>query len=144
MLTPAVQLSMTTLSADARAIIDRAIEENTNLVLDGVSLVPGGIDLEEYADRAHVFFILLARLDEESFRLHFEGRARRQQNRGSSRYVAKLGEILSIQEHLLDLADLFDVPIVDNVRLEDSVLMVIRHVVESLRKRGDVDIQSLL
>ena len=113
-------------------------------MLDGVSLVPGGIDLEEYADRAHVFFILLARLDEESFRLHFENRAKRQRNRGSDRYVAKLEEILSIQEHLLDMADVFDVPIVDNARLEDSVLVVIRHVVESLRKGGEVDTQALL
>ena len=133
-----------TVSVGARAIIDRAIEENTHLVLDGVSLVPGGIDLEEYADRAHVFFILLARLDEESFRLHFENRAKRQRNRGSDRYVAKLEEILSIQEHLLDMADVFDVPIVDNARLEDSVLVVIRHVVESLRKGGEVDTQALL
>ena len=133
-----------TVTVGARAIIDRAIEENTNLVLDGVSLVPGGIDLEEYADRAHIFFILVARLDETAFRLHFENRAKRQKTRGSDRYVAKLEEILSIQDHLLDLADLFDVPIVDNVRLEDSVLMVIRHVVEALRKRGEVDTRSLL
>ena len=133
-----------TVTVGARAIIDRAIEENTHLVLDGVSLVPGGIDLDEYADRAHIFFILLARLDEESFRLHFEHRAKRQRNRGAERYVAKLEEILLIQEHLLDLADVFDVPIVDNVRLEDSVLLVIRHVVESLRKSGEVDTDSLL
>jgi len=133
-----------TVTVGARAIIDRAIEENTHLILDGVSLVPGGIDLDEYADRAHIFFILLARLDEESFRLHFERRAKRQRNRGAERYVAKLEEILLIQEHLLDLADVFDVPIVDNARLEDSVLMVIRHVVESLRKSGEVDTESLL
>ena len=133
-----------TVTVGARAIIDRAIEENTNLVLDGVSLVPGGIDLDEYADRAHVFFILLARLDEEVFRLHFERRAKRQRSRGAGRYLAKLDEILSIQEHLLDMADVFDVPIVDNARLEDSVLMVIRHVVESLRKSGEVDTESLL
>ncbi|MFP6641302.1 MAG: zeta toxin family protein, partial [Myxococcota bacterium] len=98
-----------TVTVGARAIIDRAIEENTNLVLDGVSLVPGGIDLEEYADRAHLFFLLLARLDEEAFRLHFEQRAKRQRNRGAERYVAKLDDILMIQEHLLDLADRFDV-----------------------------------
>ena len=133
-----------TVTVGARAIIDRAIEENTNLVLDGVSLVPGGIDLDQYSGRAHIFFLLMSRLDEESFRLHFVRRSKLQKSRGAERYVAQLDDILLIQEHLLDLADRFDVPIVDNATLEESVRIVIRHVVESLRKSGEVDTAALL
>lgn len=117
-----------------RAIIDRAIEENSSLVLDGVSLVPGLLDLEAYREHAHVFFLLVARLDEEAFRSHFETRSERESRRDASRYMERLDEILRIQENLLELAERRDVPIVDNVTLEGSVLLVIRHVVESLRK----------
>jgi 2-phosphoglycerate kinase len=123
-------------SVGVRAILDRAIEENTSLVLDGVSLVPGLIDLEPYQQYAHVFFLLVARLDEEAFRNHFVARAEHQRQREADRYVKRMDEIMKIQEHLLELAEHHDVPIVDNITLEGSVLLVIRHVVESLRKNG--------
>jgi 2-phosphoglycerate kinase len=121
-------------SVGVRAIMDRAIEENSSLVLDGVSLVPGLLDLASYAEHAHVFFLLVARLDEEGFRGHFAARAERERRRDAQRYMERLDEILSIQEYLLEQAERRDVPIVDNVTLEGSVLLVIRHVVESLRK----------
>jgi 2-phosphoglycerate kinase len=131
-------------SVGVRAILDRAVEENTSLVLDGVTLVPGLIDLASYADRAHVFFLVVARLDEDALRSHFAARAEREQKREAGRYLEHMQEILRIQEHLLELADRFDVPIVDNVTLEGSVLLVMRHVVESLRKSSKADIESLL
>jgi len=129
-------------SVGVRAIIDRAIQENNSLVLDGVSLVPGLIDLERYRKEAHVYFLLVARLDEKAFRGHFEVRAKRQHHRNASRYVERLSEILTIQEYLLELAERHAVPIVDNITLEGSVLLVIRHVVESLRKQSAVDISD--
>ncbi len=123
----------TTVSVGVRAMLDRAIEENTSLVLDGVALVPGLIDLAEYADRAHVFFLMVGRLDEEAFESQFEARAQRQRARDAARYVERLEEILKIQRYLLEQADRNDVPIVDNVTVDGSALLVIRHVVESLR-----------
>ncbi|MDG2050863.1 MAG: hypothetical protein P8M78_11940 [Myxococcota bacterium] len=123
-------------SVGARAIVERAIEENTSLVLDGVSLVPGLIDLEAYRSSAHIYFLLVARLDEDAFRGHFELRAKRQKHRQAARYVERMSEILTIQEWLLELADRYQTPIVDNITLEGSTLLVIRHVVESLRKES--------
>ena len=38
-----------------------------------------------------------------------------------------------------ELADRFDVPIVDNVTIDGSVLLVIRHVLETLRREGAQD-----
>lgn len=125
-------------SVGIRAMIDRAIEENTSLILDGVSLVPGLIDVDAYRDDAHVVFLVVARLDEEAFRSHFISRETRQKRRGARRYVQNLDAILKIQEEFLDLADRFDVPIVDNVTVEGSVLLVIRHVIESLRREVEL------
>ena len=132
-----------TVSVGVRAMLDRAIEENTSIVLDGVALVPGLIDLEEYADRAHVFFLMVGRLDEQVFESQFEARARRQRARDAARYVERLEEILKIQRYLLEQADRNDVPIVDNVTVDGSALLVVRHVVESLRVDGGVDFADL-
>ena len=134
----------TVVSLGVRAMIDRAIEENASLVLDGVSLVPGLIDLNAYADLAHIIFLVVARLDEESFRKHFETRAEREGRRDAARYVRNLESILKIQDHFLELADLHDVPIVDNSSIEGSVMLVIRHVVETLREKEGVNVSDLL
>ena len=123
-------------SVGVRAMIGRAIEENASLILDGVSLVPGLIDLSPYKDVAHVIFLAVVRLDEDAFRSHFLSREERQRRRGSKRYVENLDAILKIQEDILELADRFNVPIVDNVTIDGSVLLVIRHMVESLRREG--------
>lgn len=126
-------------SVGVRAMIERAIEESTSMILDGVSLVPGLIDLNAYAEDAHVIYLVVARLDEDSFRNHFIARGKRQLHRNASRYVENLDGILKIQEHFLELADHFDIPIVDNVTIDTSVMLVIRHVVETLRKSGNFD-----
>ncbi len=131
-----------TVAVGVRAIIDRAVEENTSLVLDGVSLVPGLLDIDAYADSAHVFFMVVARLDEQAFRSHFESRARREKRRDAGRYVERLDDILAIQDHILDVADRMGVPIVDNITLEGSVLLVIRHVVETLRQQSDTESEA--
>ncbi len=123
-------------SVGVRGILDRAVAENTSLVLDGVTLVPGLIDLEAYADKAHVIFLLVATLGDEAFLSRFETRGDLQRRRGTHRYVENLPAILRIQDYFLELADRYDVPIVDNVSIDGSVMLIIRHVVETLRKRG--------
>jgi 2-phosphoglycerate kinase len=131
-------------SVGVRAMIDRAVSENSSLILDGVSLAPGVIDLDAYADVAHVIYLVVARLDEKAFRNHFKTREKRQAHRNAERYVLNLEGILKIQEHFLELADRNDVPIVDNVTIDGSVMLVIRHVVETLRKTGNIDESTLL
>jgi 2-phosphoglycerate kinase len=131
-------------SVGVRASLDRAIAENASLVLDGVSIVPGLIDFEAYADKADVIFLIVSTLDEASFENRFAARAASAKQRAPHRYLENLDAILAIQNHLLERADRYDVPIVDNVSFDSSVLQIIRHVTESLRKKGDFDVAEWL
>ena len=133
-----------TVSVGVRASMDRAVAENASLVLDGVSIVPGLIDLKAYESRADVFFLVVATLDEEALRNRFAVRAESAKERPAQRYLENVDSILEIQDHFLELADRHDVPIVDNASLDRSVLFIIRHVAEALRKRGDFDAADLL
>jgi len=141
---PGFMSQASVVSVGVRGMIERAIEESTSMVLDGVSLVPGMIDLDAYADQAHIIYLVVARMDEDSFRSHFIARGKRELHRNAQRYVENLDGILKIQEQFLELADRYDVPIVDNVTVEGSVMLVIRHVVETLRKSGNFDDVDLL
>ena len=58
--------------------------------------------------------------------------------------VENLDGILQIQDYFLEQADRHGVPIVDNVSFDRSVLQIIRHVTETLRKRGNFDASDLV
>jgi 2-phosphoglycerate kinase len=131
-------------SVGVRASMDRAVLENASLILDGVSLAPGLIDLESYLDLADVFFVMVSLLDEEGFENRFATRATSAKGRVPHRYVKNLDSILRIQNHLLELSERHGVPIVDNVSFDSSVLQIVRHVTESLRKKGDFDAAEFL
>jgi 2-phosphoglycerate kinase len=128
-----------TVSIGVRAMMDRAVAENTSMILEGVSVVPGLIDLQHYAELAHVVFLVVASLDEDAFTTRFAKRAKDAARRPRHRYLENLDSILKIQDYLLELAEAEGVPIVDNSVFDTSVTSVIRHVTETLRKRDEFD-----
>ena len=130
-------------SVGVRAMLDRAVAENTSLILDGVSIVPGFLDLSAYAEKAHVISLVVATLDVAAFRSRFEQRARESQ-RAPHRYLENMDAILRIQDHFLELAERHQIPIVDNDSADASVLSILKHVCETLRKVEGADAQSLL
>jgi len=138
------QAQAQTVTVGIRASMDRAVRENASLILDGVSLVPGLLDVGAYADAADVIFLVVATLDEEALSERFGARAASATSRDARTYLESLPAILKIQDHLLELADRHDVPIVDNVSFDDSVLLVIQHVAETLRQKGEFHAAELL
>jgi 2-phosphoglycerate kinase len=126
-------------SLGVRAMMDRAVAENTSMILEGVSVVPGLIDLERYDGVAHVIFLIVASLEEDAFATRFAARAQDTARRPTHRYVENLDSILKIQDYLLELAEASGVPIVDNSHFDTSVTSIIRHVTETLRKQDEFD-----
>jgi 2-phosphoglycerate kinase len=133
-----------TVSVGVRASMDRAVAENASLVLDGVSIVPGLIDVEAYGELAHVIFLVVSTLDAKVYAGRFEARAGRQTHRVAHRYVENLDAILKIQDHFLEAAERFGIPIVDNDSFDRAVLLIIRHVTEALRKTRAFESSGLL
>ncbi|HKK53775.1 MAG TPA: hypothetical protein VKA74_19425, partial [Myxococcota bacterium] len=124
-----------TVAVGVRAVIERAVHEGTSTVLDGVSLVPGLFDLDDWQDRAHVVFLLAADVDRESLHGHLIARAHGKGARASERYVRNFKEIFRIQEELLERAAAFGVPVVDVQDPEVAALQVVAHVVGWLGER---------
>ena len=133
-----------TVAVGIRASMDRAVAENANLVLDGVSIVPGVIDFDAYAELAHIIFLVVGTLEGADFEKRFATRAAGEAKRGKHRYLENINSILKIQDYFLDAADRYDVPIVDNASFDRSVLLIIRHVTETLRKHDGASVAELL
>jgi 2-phosphoglycerate kinase len=133
-----------TVSVGIRASLERAVNENASLVMDGVAIVPGLIDLESFSEIADVIFLVVGTLDEEAFSNRFETRATETKHRPPHRYLENLDSILQIQDHFLELAERFGVPIVDNISFDRSVLLIIRHVTDTLSQRHGFDPEEIL
>lgn len=140
----AFRLQTATVSVGVRASIERAIEENASIVLDGVSIFPGSLDFSQYEDRADVIFLVVATLDPEAYANRFATRAQGQSQREAHGYLENLDAILRIQEQFLDAAERHGVPIVDNESFDRAVMLIIRHVTETLRTRTDFDPAEML
>jgi 2-phosphoglycerate kinase len=135
----AFRAQATTVSVGVRAMMDRALAENRSMIVEGVSVVPGLIDLEPYGEAAQVIFLLVASLDEDAFTSRFAARGKDAVARPPHRYIENLDSILKIQDYLLELADSGGVPIVDNSSFDASVISIIGQVTETLRKQGELD-----
>ncbi|HEU4427192.1 MAG TPA: ATP cone domain-containing protein [Myxococcota bacterium] len=127
----------TAVTVGVRAMIQRAIEENTSMIMEGVSILPGLVDPQRHSADAHVIFLAVSTLEREAFNSRFAARANEAKQRATHRYLENLDAILRIQDHILELAEAQDLPIVDNRSFDESVLSILRHVTESLRTQGE-------
>jgi 2-phosphoglycerate kinase len=116
------------------ALLDRAVEENTSILIEGANLLPSLVDLSRYRNSAHIINLVVATLDREAWGARFKTRAAAAQERAANRYLDHFDEILIIQDHILSEADQFGLPIIDNVRFDDAVLSAIRSVIATLSK----------
>jgi len=128
-----LQAGIATTAVGVHASLDRSVEESANLIVDGVSLLQGVVDLERYAGRAIVEFCVVATLDESALRERFKVRASSQPSRLAHRYLENFDAILAIQRHLIDEAERRGRLVVDNADLDQSAQAIIGHVLDKLR-----------
>jgi 2-phosphoglycerate kinase len=117
----------------ARALIRRAVAENTDLILEGAHLVPGFVDPAEFTDAFVVQFIIAVD-DEELHRSHFVLRAHEIRHRPSERYLDFFDNIRKIQRYIKSLALERNVPIVHSYSLDATLAQVIELVVSRAMK----------
>lgn len=122
----------------ARALIDRALSEGTDLILEGAHLVPGFLDIE--TDRAAIVPVVVKVDDEDLHRSHFYWRTR---ERPSNRYLNNFQKIRRIQKYIVSSALLKGVPIISHYDLDVTLSQMIDHVVtkalETVERSADLD-----
>jgi 2-phosphoglycerate kinase len=112
----------------AQALIDRAIEEGTDIILEGAHLVPGFLESIESED-AVIVPLLVTIEDEELHRSHFYLRAREPRGRSGDRYLAAFKKIRRIQKYMLNSAMMRGVPVVEHDDLDNTLSKIIDQVI---------------
>lgn len=116
-----------------RAVVERAIAENMNILVEGVHLLPGLVPFPDLEGAAYQVPLFLATLNEEAHRAHFVARAR-YGRRGPERYLESFPSIRLIHDHILEQAEASDFPLLDTSDEETSVARALRIVTSVLQK----------
>jgi 2-phosphoglycerate kinase len=122
-------------SVGVRALIERAIEENYNMILDGVHMVPGFIDLKAYADDAQIFLLIVTVPDKKIYHQRFESRRLLSPRRPYDKYLANFNSIIKIQDFLMGIAENYNCPVISNIDFEKTVITIIELASEFLLEK---------
>lgn len=129
-----------------RALIERAILERTNFIIEGAHVVPGIVDPQFFRD-AFVVQLVLSVDDEQQHRSHFEIREVETEGaRPFQRYLDNFESIRKIQDYVLDLAAEKKVPVFPCYSMDATISAVLDFVInqvfveytESKVEAGDV------
>jgi len=105
-----------------RASIDRALEEGWSMVLEGVHLVPGLVELPPAAEKAIVAQCVLQIEDPERHAVHFHVRdAASEGIRAVTKYMDSFDDIRNIQAELVARAEREGVAVIEAGDIEHAV-----------------------
>jgi 2-phosphoglycerate kinase len=113
------------------AIVERACDEGTPVVIEGVHVAPGMLSAEIGA-RCLVVEAVLVVEDQDLHRAHFEARGDR---RPAERYLERFDQIRHLQDHLAGKASARGVAVIDNANIDEAlgrVMDLVLHAVHGL------------
>jgi 2-phosphoglycerate kinase len=120
-----------------RASSERALEEGWSLVLEGVHLVPGMVELPS-PDQAVSVFVVLSIDDEDEHVRHFQFRDEDSERRPQSRYLERFGDIRNLQDFVVSRAHRSGVPVIENENADTAARTVADLVLEAAERSRTV------
>ena len=115
------------------AIVERACQERTPIVVEGVHAVPGTL-APELLDQCVAVEAMVVVSDEELHRGHFSLRGAA---RPAERYLTRFAEIRALQEHLAERAHAESVAVIDNRGADAALQRLMELVLDTVGERQD-------
>lgn len=129
----------------AQALIDRAIAEGTDMIIEGAHLVPGFLEGVE-SEHAVIVPLLVTIEDEDLHRSHFYRRGREAVTRPQERYLNAFKKIRKIQKYMINSALMREVPTVEHYDLDTTLSRIIDEIIpkalETVGRAGPVAASS--
>jgi 2-phosphoglycerate kinase len=128
-----------TVKVALEATVQRAVKERSDLIIDGVHVLPTRLNLDVVRDKAVVVPLMLAvttigRLDDQLKR-----RSREEPDRDSKRHRESLEGIWDLQGFMVDQAEKAGIPVIGNWDLDETVDQVIDEVMRRITQRFPPD-----
>lgn len=114
-----------------RAIIKRALNEGTHIIIEGAHIVPGFIRPEQFPE-AFIVPLVIKVTDERLHRSHFFIReVETQGTRPFLRYVQYFDNIRKIQDYIVHMSEVTGVKAVECVDLDSTVSEVVDYIINT-------------
>ncbi len=114
------------------AVIERAIKEGVNMVIEGIHVVPGFINLREFKNAFLVPLVVTVE-DEDLHRSHFYIRGVETEGfRPFEKYRANFDNIRKIGEYIENLARENSINIIKSYNLDESVGIVLENIINEI------------
>jgi 2-phosphoglycerate kinase len=120
-------------STGVSAIVARACQEGTPMVLEGVHLVPGTLG-EELRARCLAVEVVVVVEDEDLHRGHF---ALRGPDRPADRYLSRFEQIRKLQAYLVERAHAEGVTVIENVNIDRALADVMDLILDAVGKEAE-------
>lgn len=134
-------------SVGIRAVIERAVKEGLNVVIEGVHIVPGFINCPICED-AFVVPMIITVEDEDLHRSHFYIRELQTEGvRPFERYRSNFEEIRAIGEYVNRMARERQVPVISSHSLDTTITTALEEVLDSVlgpAEQEHVDVDTAL
>lgn len=117
-----------------RATIERALEESTSLVIDGVHLLPDLLDLKPYKGQAIFVRANLYISDAKMYKDRFKQRGKEASARPQHRYLEYMKHILKLQKHILEIGEAKGIPAIENSDFDETLQTLSLYVIDTIRK----------
>ncbi|WP_409235782.1 AAA family ATPase [Streptomyces sp. PA5.6] len=128
----AFQEQVQAVSVGIKALIARAVEERTSIIIEGAHVVPGCLPgWEQEFPEALLVPVLLTVSDRETHKDHFVRRAQEVRSRSSERYLEAFDSICLIQSYMCRLAEEHQVPLVEVADLDTTLQEIIAIVADA-------------
>ncbi len=113
------------------AVIDRALKEGINVVVEGTHIVPGLLR-QDYLEMGNVSMVVLGIGDREAHRGRFHARSRDTKQRTVDRYLRNFETIRRIHDYMIGQAESFEVPYIEDVDMEETILQIMELITKRL------------
>lgn len=132
-------------------VIKRAVDDFDDVVIEGVHLVPGLINIAKFKNDASIHFFILS-ADEDVHKERFVKRAMKIKRGG--KHLEYFKENRTIHNYLVEQANEHDIPVINNQDLESSKkrmlslireickVMILKHPVDGLEQEIDIVIEK--
>lgn len=120
-------------------VITRAVNDSDDVVIEGVHLLPGLVNIDKFKDVAHIHFFVLT-TDEEIHKERFVKRAMAIKRGGKHLEYFKENRI--INNYLVKQAAEHDVPVINNMEVDNTIkrmLSIIKQICKDMLFQNSVD-----
>ncbi len=118
-----------------RAVVERAIQENINVIIEGVHLLPSLIQFDDLKNQAYHIPIVLSLTDEAAHHTRFDFRQHETQTRSADRYQSYFSKIRDVHDYFVEQAQGEDIDIVENDDFDQASNELVQIVLANLQKQ---------